>query len=82
MLSCTLVLLGVGVPVGLLGVAVTAVLVLELEFESSAVVHAAHKAVTESKSRKAIVRGIEVPPTCIKITEVYYETCLLDCLCL
>ena len=52
-------LLGAGVPVGLLG-AVTAVLVLE--FALSAVVQAAQRVVTESKSRKAIVRRIEVSP--------------------
>jgi hypothetical protein len=57
--ACTLALLGVAVPVGL-GVAVTAV--VALEFVLSAVLQADQKAVTESKSRKAIVRRIEVPP--------------------
>jgi hypothetical protein len=54
-----LALLDAGVPVGL-GVAVTTVLVLE--FVLSAVVQAATKVVAESKSRKTIVRRIEVPP--------------------
>jgi hypothetical protein len=45
-----------------LGAVVTAALVLALEFELSAVVQAAQKAVTESKSRKAMFRRIEVPP--------------------
>lgn len=54
-----LALLGVGVPVGLLG-AVTAV--LALVFALSAVLHADQKADTESKSRKAAVRRIVVPP--------------------
>jgi len=44
----------------LAGVAVT--LALPFVFELSVVVHAAQKAVTESKRRKAIVRRIEVPP--------------------
>ena len=55
-----LALVGVAVAAGALGVAVTAVLVLE--FVLSVVAQPAQNAVTESKIRKVIVRRIEVPP--------------------
>jgi len=62
MLECTLAFaLLFAVPTfALAGVAV--MLALPVVFELSAVLQAAQKAVTESKSTKAIVRRIEVPP--------------------
>lgn len=62
MFACSVALPGVGVAVALPGVAVTVWLRLALEFALFAVLQAAQKTASASKSRKDIVRRIEVPP--------------------
>lgn len=48
---------------------VAAMFALAALFVFSAVVHPAQRTVAVSKSTKAIVRGIEVPPVCLRFNE-------------